>query len=304
MRSLRVCGFVRRTLATSKCKRRWYGPSVKPADAFYCYANGKWLATVALPTGQTSLDNRAMMNEKTGQRVRELIQSAAASNSTHGGVAQKVGDFCASFMDQEGIEAKGMTPLAGEMATIAAISNKASLSAYLGASLKSEVDGLTANADHVFGVWINQGFEDSKHNLPHLWQGGLGMPNRDTYLDPSPKMAELRGQYQAHMATVLKLAGIADSDAKAARILSLEVRIAKAFAPDSDAADTFKQNNTWQRADFPVKAPGMDWSAYFQSAGLSEQSAFTVWQPTAVTGVPPWWTPRAPMCGRTISSFT
>jgi putative endopeptidase len=188
-------------------------------------------------------------------------------------------------MDQDGIEAKGMTPLAREMATIAAISNKTSLSAYLGATLNSEVDGLTANADHVFGLWINQGFEDSKHNLPHLWQGGLGMPDRDSYLDPSPKMAELRGQYQAHIAAVLKLAGIADSDAKAARVLLLEVRIAQAFAPDSDAADTFKQNNTWHGADFPVKAPGMDWSAYFQSAGLTEQSDFTVWQPTAVTGV-------------------
>ena len=110
------------------------------------------------------------------------------------------------------------------------------------------------------------------------------MPDRDSYLDPSPKMAELRAQYQAHIAAILKLAGVADSETKAARILSLEIRIAQAFAPDSDAADVFKQNNPWKRADFGVKAPGMDWDAYFTAAGVAGQSEFIVWQPSAVTG--------------------
>ena len=78
--------------------------------------------------------------------------------------------------------------------------------------MNSEVDGLTANADHIFGLWVNQGFEDADHNVVHLWQGGLGMPDRDNYIDPSPKMAALRAQYQAHIAAVLKLAGVADAE--------------------------------------------------------------------------------------------
>ena len=72
---------------------------------------------------------------------------------------------------------------------------------------------------------------------------------------------------------------------KAARVLSLEVGIAQAFAPDSDAADVTKQNNPWKRADFAAKAPGLDWDAYFQSAGLAQQRDFIVWQPSAVVGV-------------------
>ena len=111
------------------------------------------------------------------------------------------------------------------------------------------------------------------------------MPERDDYLDSSPKMAELRNQYQAHIKAVLKLTGGADPENKAARILSLETRIAQAFAPDSDAADVVKQNNPWKRADFGAKAPGLDWDAYFQSAGLAEQRDFIVWQPSAVIGV-------------------
>ena len=224
-----------------------------------------------------------MMAKATTERVRNLLQEAAAAHPAPGSITQKVGDYYASFMDVDAIEAKRLTSLAEEMALIAAITNKTSLSAYLGTTLSAEIDGLTANADHIFGLWINQGFADSEHNVVHLLQGGLGLPDRDNYLDP--KMADLRAQYQSHIATMLKLAGIPDAENKAPGIVSLETRMAQAFAPDADAADVFKQNNPWKRADFAAKAPGIDWNAYFQSAGLSQQSDFIVWQPSAVTGV-------------------
>jgi putative endopeptidase len=259
--------------------------SMRPGDDFYRYANGGWLRTVAIPAGKSSYDTRAMVNEKTSERVRDLIEDAAVAGAPKGSVVQKVGDYYASFMDENGIEAKKLTPLADEMALISAITNKRSLSAYLGTTLNSEVDGLIANADHIFGLWINQGFEDSNHNVVHLWQGGLGMPERSDYIDPSHNMAALRAQYQSHIAAVLKLAGVTESEPRAAGVLSLEIRIAQAFAPEADAADVFKQNNPWKRADFVFKAPGLDWDTYFKSAGLSGQSDFIVWQPSAVTGV-------------------
>jgi putative endopeptidase len=258
--------------------------SIKPGDDFYRYANGGWLAKAAIPAGQSSYDTRAILKARTIQRVRELIQDAAASQPAKGSAAQKVGAYYASFIDESAIEAKGLTPLAGEVATISAITDKASLSAYLGTTLNTEVDGLTSNADHVFGVWVNQGFQDSQRCLFHLWQGGLGMPDREAYLDPSPKAAALRAQYQAHIAAILKLADIPDAESKAARILALEIRLAQAHAPDSDATDVFRQNNPWKRADFDTKAPGMDWTAYFKAAGVDEQPEFIVWQPSAVTG--------------------
>jgi len=258
--------------------------SIKAGDDFYHYANGGWLKTVAISAGQTSYDTRSILVARTSQRVRDLIQDAAAAHSAKGSVTQKVGDYYASFMDETGIEAKGMTPLADEMAAISAINSKKSLSAYLGTTLNSEVDGLTGNADHVLGVWVNQSFTHSQHYVFHLLQGGLGMPDRDDYLDPSPKMATLRTQYQSHIAAMLKLAVVDDSENRAAHVLALEIRIAQAHAPDSDAADVFKQNNPWKRADFAANAPGMDWDAYFKAAAVAEQPEFVVWQPSAVTG--------------------
>jgi putative endopeptidase len=110
------------------------------------------------------------------------------------------------------------------------------------------------------------------------------MPDRDSYLDASPKAVTLRAQYQTHIAAILRLAGIADSEHKAQHVLSLEIHMAKTHAPDSDAADVFKQNNPWKRTEFAIKAPGMDWDAYFSSAGVATQPEFIVWQPSAVSG--------------------
>jgi putative endopeptidase len=272
------------TAATPVDQTRDMDRSIKPGDDFYRYANGGWLAAATIPSGRSSYDTRAILVERTSERVDKIIQEAATAQSAKGSLAQKVGDYYASYMDEDAIEAKGLTPLAVEMTTISAIANRASLSAYLGTTLNTEVDGLTGNADHIFGVWVNQGFEDPYHYIFHFLQGGLGMPDRDDYLDPSPAMVALRAQYKTHIAAMLKLAGVDHADNRAARILALEIRMARAHAPDSDAADVFKQNNPWKRADFDTKAPGVDWNAYFSSAGLAGQSDFVVWQPSAVTG--------------------
>ena len=117
-------------------------PSIKPGDDFYGYANGGWLRTITIPAGHASYDTRAVVRDKTSRRVQDLIEEAAALQPINGGVAQKVGDYYAGFMDEDAIEAKGLTPLGDELARISAIADKTSLSAYLGTTLTGEVDGL------------------------------------------------------------------------------------------------------------------------------------------------------------------
>ena len=110
------------------------------------------------------------------------------------------------------------------------------------------------------------------------------MPDRAYYLTDSPKMADLRAKYQAHIAAMLKLAGYADSDARAAKVFALETEIAKAHASREDSADVLKANNPWTLKDFSAKAPGIDWPAFFKAAKLGGQDKFIVWHPSAVKG--------------------
>ncbi|SRR5665213_368625 len=262
--------------------------SVAPGDDFFGYANGTWIKNTEIPADRASYGAGAMLVEKTNAQVRDLIQDATKGNPAPGSDAQKVGDCYASYMDEAGIEAKSLSPLKGDIAHIAAITDKQSLSSYLGSTLRADVDALNNTnfyTDHVFGVWVTQALSDPDHNVPYLLQGGLGMPDRDYYLDQSQKMADLRAKYQAHVASMLKLAGIANADAKAARIVAFETKIAATHGSRADSEDVLKANNPWKRADFAAKAPGLDWDAYFQSAGLAGQQDFIIWHPSAISGI-------------------
>ncbi|MBS0591650.1 MAG: M13 family metallopeptidase, partial [Proteobacteria bacterium] len=262
--------------------------AVKPGDDFFDYANGAWIKTNEIPADRSSWGAWGVLAERNNQRVRDLIEGAATAKAADGADAQKVGDFYASYMDEAGIEAKGLTPLKPDLDRIAAIEDKAALAKYLGTTLRDDVDALNATnfyTDNIFGAWITQALDDPDRNVPYLLQGGLGMPDRDYYVSDSPKMADLRTKYRAHIAALLKLAKIVDADAKAARIFALEMKIAKAHAPRVDSEDVHKANNPWKRADFASKAPGLDWNAYFKAAGLQAQNDFYVWQPGAIAGI-------------------
>jgi len=262
--------------------------SVAPGDDFFAYANGAWIKKTEIPADKASYGPDAILVEKTREQVRGLIQDAAKGTPKAGTDAQKVGDYYASYLDEAGIETKGLSPLKDEFAGVAAIKDKKSLSTYLGTTLRADVDALNSTnfyTDHIFGVWISQGFEDPAHNVPYILQGGLGMPDRDYYIQQSPKMDAIRAKYRAHIAAVLKLAKIADADKKAQAIFDLETKIAKTHASREDSEDVKKANNPWKRGDFATKAPGLDWGAYFNAANLRDQQSYIVWHPTAIVGI-------------------
>ncbi len=262
--------------------------SVAPGDDFFVYANGTWLKETEIPADRSSYGVGAAMTELAAQRTAALIKEAAARRAPAGSEARKIADYYASFMDEAGIEAKGTRPLDPALENVARIEDRAALARALGGSLRADVDVLNnthLHTSNLFGLWVAQDLDDPARYSPFLLQGGLGMPDREYYLDPSPRMADIRTKYQQHIAAVLKLEGVADAEAKAARILELEHRIAQTHVSREESEDVAKGNNHWTRQDFATRAPGLDWAAFFAAAGLEAQSVFVVWQPGAVTGI-------------------
>jgi putative endopeptidase len=261
--------------------------NVVPGDDFFGYANGAWLKATEIPADRSTWGAGDILTELTARRTADLIAEAAKGKGPGGSEARKIGDYYAAFMDEATIEAKGLEPLKPTLEKIGAISDAAGLARMLGSTLRADVDVLnntnfyTAN---LFGLWVAQDLDDPGRYSPFLLQGGLGMPDRDYYLDSSPRMAAIRTGYEAHVAAVLKLAA-ADGEGKAARIVALERRIAEAHATRVDSSDVRKGNNHWKRGDFASHAPGLDWPAFFSAAGLEGQDDFVVWQPGALTGI-------------------
>lgn len=262
--------------------------SVVPGNDFFGYANGAWLKSAEIPPDRSSYGLFAQLSEVTDQRVAQLLRSRSAQESSP--EARQAADYFAAFMDEGEIEARGLAGLAPDLEAIAAIGNRAQLSRYLGSTLRADVDILNAtrlHTDHLLGLWVAQDLDDPSRYSPFLLQGGLGMPDRDYYLDPSPHMRSLRGRYQAHIAAMLALAGESRTDAErdAAAIFGLETRIAKVHVSRADSEDVKKGDNHWKRTDFATRAPGIDWEQYFAGASLARQGDFVVWQPGALTGI-------------------
>jgi endothelin-converting enzyme/putative endopeptidase len=189
-------------------------------------------------------------------------------------------------MDEAAIEAHGLPALKPHLDSIATVHTQQELARELGLSLRADVDAFNNTNFHtanIFGLWVAPSFNDPDHYAPYLLQGGLQLPNRDYYLSDSPHMKEIREKYKTHIAAMLRLAGLADPEARATRILDLETAIAKAQISLADSEDIHKANNPWHPADFSAKAPGLNWPDFFRAAGLDKQTTFIVWQPSAFT---------------------
>jgi putative endopeptidase len=263
-------------------------PSVKPGTDFYLYANGAWYAKAQIPADRNSAGVWIRVTEEVERRTREVLEDAARSKAPAGSPAQKAGDVYASYLDEAAIEARGVAPLAPALERVAKIRDARALATYLGASLRADVDALNLgefHTDHVLGLWVEQDLNDPSRYAPYLLQGGIGMPDRAYYLEETPRMQAIRAAYVRYLATLLRLAGVPDAEAKAGRTFALEKKIAEEHVDHVDSVDVSKGNNPWSRADFASRAPGMDWNAFFSAAGLDRPASFIVWHPRALTGL-------------------
>jgi putative endopeptidase len=261
--------------------------SVKPGDDFYQYANGEWIKRTEIPADRAGVGVFSALSDLSNKRTAGLIEEIAKSNPPAGSATRKVADLYNSYMNEDAIEQKGLSPLRPHLEAVAAIRDRRELSRALGESLRADVDALNNTNFHtanLFGLWVAPGFNNSEHYAAYLLQGGLQLPDREYYLSDSEHMRHLRTQYQAHVSAIFKLAGFSDTDARAAHILELEHAIAQTHRSLADNEDIHKANNTWTQADFSAKAPGLDWAEYFRGAGISPQESFIVWQPEAFTG--------------------
>jgi endothelin-converting enzyme/putative endopeptidase len=269
-------------------------PAVHPGDNFYLFANGAYIARTKLPADRAALGVFNTLVDLSFKQVASIIDDAAKSNAPAGSEERKIADLYHSYMDEAAIESHGPPALKSHLAEIAAIHNQRDLAHALGLTLRADVDALNFTNFHtanIFGLWVAPSFNDPDHYAPYLLQGGGELPNRDYYLDQSDSMKTIRAKYRTHVAAMFRLAGLSDSESRAARVLALETEIAQKQISLADSEDIHKANNPWHPADFTSKAPGLDWPEFFRAAGLGksaggsdQQDTFIVWQPSAFTG--------------------
>ena len=264
---------------------------IQPGDDFFAYANGGWLKATEVPAGKGRWGARDEIAQRTRQQVAKLLDDASAAPA--GSDARKVAVFRAAYLNEAAIAARGLTPLKPLLHRIDRIRDKAGLTRWLGSELRADVDPMNLgvySSSHLLGLAVQAGNHGEKNHVAYLLQGGLGLPDREHYLGADPRMQALRVQYQAAIGHLLIRLGAADAGpvssptSRATAVMALETAIARSHATGEASADERSADTLWTRADFAREAPGMDWSAFFASAGLAKQQSFVAWQPTALKG--------------------
>ena len=248
---------------------------VKPADDFYEYANGGWLARTKLPADRPSAGAFEEIQERNNAILHAILEKSAKDTSAApGSTARKVGDFYRTGLDEKKADLLGAKPLQPLLDQINAISDSASLLAEMA---RLHRDGV----DVGFGFGVGQDDRDSAQQIAQVAQAGLGLPDRDYYLNDDPKTKDLRAQYAAHVTKMLALldetpdAAKADTDS----IMALETRLAKASLARVQMRDPVAMYHKMTVAALQTSAPQADWNLYFTTLGAPNPGPINVSTP-------------------------
>ena len=244
---------------------------VKPGDDFWTYANGAWDARTEIAPDRPSAGVGVTVAEEAEVNVRGILDEMGRNPGQYGASGRQIGDFYASWMDVEGIEARGTAPLKPYLDRIAAAKDQAALQV------------LFASPDYASPV--NLGIIPSLSNPTQytavVGQGGLGMP-RDNYLLPGEKYEGYRAAYRAYVERIQTLAGIRDASAKADAIVTLETAMAKDQWSPEESRNIAKLNDPQTIDGLKAKAPEFDWVLMVKTAGLSASPTVLMTQNTAL----------------------
>ncbi|WP_426027118.1 M13 family metallopeptidase [Brevundimonas sp. TWP2-3-4b2] len=248
--------------------------SVNPGDSFMRYANGTALDSMQIPSDRTSYGSFALLRELSDNRVKAMIEGLTArTDLTAGSDEQKIADAYRSYMDEARIEALDAAPLAPFLAAIRAANTRDLAAVYMG-----QTQGRLGNS--IFGTGITTDQKAPTRYVVSTGQSGLGLPNRDYYLEE--RWAAKKVLYQAYVARMLGLIGWENPEQSAADILAFETRIAEAHWTAVQNRNRDETYNEYTITSLAAEAPGFPWQDYYNAVGVGEVPRLIVRQDTAM----------------------
>jgi putative endopeptidase len=251
---------------------------IRPQDDFFKHINGKWLATTEIPADKGSFGSFDKLYDDSLEQLRSIVDGLQKSTAAKDADQQRIADLYTSFMDEAALEGLSLRPLDPEFAKIDAIKDR------------KEIAGLIAHFNQIgatapYAPNVHQDAKDSTKYVVDLGQDGLGMPDRDYYLQHDDKMQEARKQYGLYVEKMLTLAGDKTAAKDGKDIVALETELAKVQWTKVENRDPVKTYNKVMFAKLAGLAPGYDWQAYLADSGVQGKTDYLVIsQPSYISG--------------------
>jgi len=260
--------------------KRFMDTTADPCVDFAQYACGNFAKLNPIPADKSSFGNFHIVYDHTQAVLHALLEKTEADNPGRTPNEQKIGDYYATCMNKDAIQAKGLKPLQPELDRIAALKSKTELTALL-----AHYQLINVNA--FFGYGEQQDFKDARKQIASVDQGGLGLPERDYYLRIGDAAEKTRAQYVEHITKMLTLIGEPDataaSDAK--KIMDLETALAKVSMDITSRRDPKNIYHPMPVSQLVTLAPVIAWPGFFEDTGVSSVSDLNVVNPDFFKGM-------------------
>ena len=256
--------------------------AVKPGDDFAEFAGGAWMKRTQIPPDRARYGAFDMLREISERRVIGLLDDlshhhaklpAEATTETIDRV--KLAGLYASFLDQAEADRRDAAPIQPTLAAIRGNASLRDMTLFMGRS-----QGGMAGGESLVRASVNADQKNPEFNTLYLAQGRLGLPDREYYLRPI--YAAHKQRYQQYVEQMLGMAGWEDPQGCAQAILDFETKVAEAHWTRAESRDRDKTYNPMTAAAMADFAPGFEWQAYLDSAGVGQVEKFVVAQNTAM----------------------
>lgn len=254
---------------------------VSPSEDFYAFAAGKWKESHPLPATYSRYGSFESVADRNRAILHDIVETdAKMTNAAKGSNEQKIGDLYASCMATDAIDAAGIEPIRPELNRIEAIHDLPSLQDEI-----TRVQMSFGNA--VFRSGSQPDLKNSTMMIAGVFQGGLGLPEREYYIRTDEKSKSIRDAYVKHIAKMFELAGedSARAAADAGRVMPLEMSMASASMDRVQMRDPDKTYHITKVADLASLTPHFSWTRYFDEVGARDLQQLNVAQPDYLKAV-------------------
>ncbi len=253
--------------------------SVRPQDDFYRYVNGTWLDTTEIPADRNNTGVFIDLRDKAREDVLAIIEDVSARTVLEPGTdEQKVADLFKSFMETDRLDELALDPLASEFGRIDAITDKDELSSYFARMAMIGGGG-------PFFIYVTVDGKDSTRYATHLWQGGLGLPDRDYYFNEDERAIELRAAYVDHVEKMFRLAGFDSPAESARRMMEFETELATSHWTNVENRDSNARYNKYAIEELGALGDGINWLALLAESGIADEKDIIINQPSYIEGL-------------------
>jgi putative endopeptidase len=246
----------------------------KPCDDFWRHVNGAWLDKNPVPPSKSSWGTMSGMSEGNRERLKVILESAAAAGAKPGTNEQKIGDFYSACMDTARREELGLKPVARELELIRKVSSRDELKALL-------LEFLRVGAPVPVGMGASPDLKNANDVVAYVGVSAISLPERDFYFRDDPRSQKIREEFVGHVDRTLRLAGIETPGAGRA-ILAFETENAQVMMTLVQRRDPYARYNKMDLAGLNALSPGFDWKPVLRTLAVPETTALIVGEPASV----------------------